>query len=150
MSILGSILSRVFGHPAGGAPPASLPPASGATQPTMTPGTPSPATAAPGAATAYAATGDNFVNENRAPVDVQAMMAELATKSGRPSNWKTSIVDLMTLLGLDSSQTARKQLATELGYNGDMADSAAMNIWLHKQVMTKLAENGGVVPAELR
>jgi len=149
MSILGNILSRVFGHPASGAPPASLPAAGGATQPTMTPGAPTPATAAPGANTAYAATENNFVKADKAPVDVNHLMTELAAKSGHPSNWKTSIVDLMALLGLDSSLTARKQLADELGFSGDKNDSASMNIWLHKQVMTKLAENGGVVPPEL-
>ena len=149
MSILGNILSRVFGHPASAAPPATMPPAGGATQPTMTPGGASPATAAPGAATAYSATENNFAKADRAPVDVNRVMTDLAAKSGHPSNWKVSIVDLMTLLGLDSSLTARKQLADELGFTGDKNDSASMNIWLHKQVMQKLADNGGVVPADL-
>ncbi|MFZ3117423.1 MAG: DUF3597 domain-containing protein, partial [Variovorax sp.] len=65
-------------------------------------------------------------------------------------NWRTSIVDLMKLLGLDSSLAARKELAAELSYGEDTSDSAKMNIWLHRQVMTKLAANGGTVPAELR
>ncbi len=65
-------------------------------------------------------------------------------------NWRTSIVDLMKLLGLDSSLDSRKQLAQELSYGADTSDSAKMNIWLHRQVMTKLAANGGKVPAELR
>jgi hypothetical protein len=64
--------------------------------------------------------------------------------------WRKSIVDLMKLLDLDSSLAARKQLAQELKYSGDTNDSATMNIWLHKQVMTKLAENGGKVPNELK
>ena len=68
----------------------------------------------------------------------------------QPLNWRTSIVDLLKLLNLDSSLNARKELADELHYNGDRNDSAAMNIWLHRQVMIKLAENGGKVPAELR
>ena len=77
-------------------------------------------------------------------------MDDLAGKASQQLNWRTSIVDLMKLLNLDSSLNARKELAKELHYTGDMNDSASMNIWLHKQVMTKLAENGGNVPAELR
>ena len=83
------------------------------------------------------------------PVDVEAILTEKASKSGQTLNWRESIVDLMKLLGLDSSLEQRKQLAKELGYTGSTADSAAMNIWLHKQVMAKLAQNGGKVPAEL-
>ena len=77
-------------------------------------------------------------------------MDGLAAKSSERLDWRRSIVDLMKLLNLDSSLTARKELAQELGYSGDTNDSASMNIWLHKQVMTKLAENGGRVPDELR
>jgi hypothetical protein len=84
-----------------------------------------------------------------AQVDIAQILTEMAAKSGTPSNWRTSIVDLMKLVGMDSSLTARKELAAELGYTGDTADSATMNIWLHKRVMQKLAENGGKVPAEL-
>jgi hypothetical protein len=76
-------------------------------------------------------------------------MESKATAAGQKLNWRTSIVDLMKLLNLDSSLGARKELATELGYTGDMNDSATMNIWLHKQVMKKVAENGGQVPADL-
>jgi hypothetical protein len=82
-------------------------------------------------------------------VDVEAILTGLAAKAGRPSNWKTSIVDLMTLLGLDSSLANRVELAKELGYIGDTNDTATMNVWLIKQVMTKLAENGGKVPTNL-
>jgi len=82
-------------------------------------------------------------------VDVEAILTDLAAKAGRPSNWKTSIVDLMTLLGLDSSLAHRVELAKELGYTGDTNDTATMNVWLIKQVMTKLAENGGKVSANL-
>ena len=83
-------------------------------------------------------------------VDVTAKMESLAAASGQPLNWRTSIVDLLKLLGLDSSLGARKELATELGCPADkMGDSAQMNIWLHKQVLKKLADNGGTVPAEL-
>lgn len=82
-------------------------------------------------------------------VDVEALLNGMASKNPEKLNWKTSIVDLMKLLHLDSSLAERKELAKELGYSGDMNDSATMNIWLHKQVMNKLAANGGKVPADL-
>lgn len=78
------------------------------------------------------------------------MLTRLAAQKKEKLDWRRSIVDLMKVLDLDSSFAARKQLAQELHYTGDTGDSAAMNIWLHKQVMIKLAENGGKVPAELR
>jgi Domain of unknown function (DUF3597) len=83
------------------------------------------------------------------PVDVEAVLEALAAKSGQKLNWRTSIVDLMKLVGMDSTLTERKELADELGYTGDMGDSAAMNIWLHKEVLKQLAANGGKVPAAL-
>lgn len=83
-------------------------------------------------------------------LDVEKILNAKAEANGQKLNWRTSIVDLMKLLDLDSSLAARKELATELKYTGDMNDSAAMNIWLHKQVMRKFAENGGTVPADLR
>ena len=84
-----------------------------------------------------------------APVDVEAIMMDLERKSGHKSNWRVSIVDLMSLLGMESSLSERKALAKELGYTGDMNDSASMNIWLHKQVMKQMAANGGKVPAHM-
>jgi hypothetical protein len=94
-------------------------------------------------------------NVNPAPtamaeVDVEAVLNGMAQNNSQKLNWRTSIVDLLKLLDLDSSLTARKELAQELNYSGDMNDSATMNIWLHKQVMKKLAENGGKVPADLK
>ena len=83
-------------------------------------------------------------------VDVDAVLAQAASEKGEQLNYKSSIVDLMKLLDLDSSLDNRKELATELGYTGDKDGSAEMNIWLHKAVMTKLEENGGKVSAELR
>ncbi|MGG7606795.1 DUF3597 domain-containing protein [Massilia sp. BKSP1R2A-1] len=83
-------------------------------------------------------------------VDVEEILTTMQKSSGQQLNWRTSIVDLMKLLGLDSSLQARKELAAELHYTGDTGDSAAMNIWLHRQVMNKLAANGGKVPADLR
>jgi hypothetical protein len=82
-------------------------------------------------------------------VDIAAVMEGLAAKNAEKLDWKRSIVDLMKLVGMDSSLSARKELATELHYTGDMNDSASMNVWLHKEVLKKLAENGGKVPPEL-
>ena len=84
-----------------------------------------------------------------APVDVEAIMMDLERKSGHKSNWRTSIVDLMSLLGMENSLAERRELAKELGYTGDMNDTATMNIWLHKQVMKQMAANGGKVPAHM-
>jgi hypothetical protein len=107
---------------------------------------------APGAATQAAP-----ANAQAAPapaalqeVDVEAVLNEMASKNPAKLNWRTSIVDLLKLLDMDSSLTARKELAKELDYNGDLNDSATMNIWLHRQVMNKMAANGGKVPAELK
>ena len=77
-------------------------------------------------------------------------MDNLASQATEKLDWRNSIVDLMKLINIDSSLTARKELAQELDYTGDINDSALMNIWLHKEVMTKLAENGGKVPDELK
>jgi len=83
-------------------------------------------------------------------VDVEQILSNMQQQAGQQLNWRTSIVDLLKLLNLDSSLQARKALAAELHYTGDTNDSASMNIWLHRQVMNKLAENGGKVPADLR
>jgi 3-oxoacyl-ACP reductase-like protein len=136
MSIFGNIMSAIFGHSSStAAAPAAPAAAPGAAQP-ASPTAPSAAAAAPGAPAS--------------PVDVTAIMDQLAAQAPQKLDWRHSIVDLMKLINLDSSLAARKELAHELNYPGDMNDSASMNIWLHKQVMTKLAENGGNVPAELR
>ena len=133
MSIFGNIMSAIFGHSSS----AAAAPAAAAPAPQAAPAPAQPTAAAPGAAPA-------------APVDVAAIMDNLAGQSSERLDWRRSIVDLMKLLNLDSSLAARKELAQELSYTGDMNDSASMNVWLHKQVMTKLAENGGKVPDELR
>jgi hypothetical protein len=83
------------------------------------------------------------------PVDVAAVLDKLAAKNSEKLDWKHSIVDLMKLVGMESSLSARKELAHDLHYNGDMNDSATMNIWLHKEVMQKLAANGANVPQDL-
>jgi len=136
MSIFGNILSAIFHHSssAAAAATASAPAADAAAAPS-----PAPSAQAPAPAAAPAAA-----------VDVTAIMDGLAAQSSERLDWRRSIVDLMKLLNLDSSLAARKELAQELSYTGDTNDSASMNIWLHKQVMTKLAENGGQVPDELR
>ncbi len=82
-------------------------------------------------------------------VDIEALLTSMASANPQKLNWRTSIVDLMKLLGMESSLAERRELATELGYTGDQQDTATMNIWLHKQVLRKLAENGGKVPADL-
>ncbi|KAA0123839.1 protein of unknown function [Methylobacterium sp. UNC378MF] len=136
MSLLGSIVSKIL-HPFGGGTADAAPaPSAGSGGPagTSTPSTP----AAPGTA------------GGSEPVDVAAVLTSLAEKTPQKLDWRHSIVDLMKLLGLDSGLASRKQLADELHYTGDKEDSASMNIWLHKQVMQKLAENGGKVPDDLK
>jgi hypothetical protein len=83
------------------------------------------------------------------PVDIAAILDGMAAKNPEKLDWKRSIVDLMKLVGMDSSLAERKELAKDLNYTGDTNDSATMNMWLHKEVMRRLAENGGKVPADL-
>jgi hypothetical protein len=109
--------------------------------PTQAPTTAGAAPTAPTAAPAPAAMDQ---------VDVEAILNSKLQASGQQLNWRTSIVDLLKLLDLDSSLQSRKELAAELHYTGDTSDSASMNIWLHRQVMNKLAANGGKVPADLK
>jgi len=137
MSILGAIISKVF-HGA----QAATTQAATATTPAATPTT-SPRTAA----STPAAEPPKPAAE---PVDVEAVLDALDEKNPEELDWRHSIVDLMKLLNLDSSHAARIELAKELHYSGNTADSASMNIWLHAQVMQKLAENGGKVPDELK
>lgn len=133
MSIFGKIMSAIFGGQSASAAPA------GGTAPGS-----APAGAAPGASSAPAAA-------PMASVDVAAIVDKAAAAhKGEKLEWRTSIVDLMKALDIDSSLAARKDLAKELGYTGDMNDSASMNVWLHKQVMSKLAANGGKLPPEIK
>ena len=138
MSIFGSILSKILGR-SEAAEPAATPPAEAAAQGGSPP--------APGVHNDAATAGRPGPMQE---VDVAAILNAMAAKAPQRLDWQHSIVDLMKLLGLDSSLEARKQLAQELHYDGNTGDSAAMNIWLHRQVMQKLAENGGRVPEELR
>lgn len=125
MSIFSKIKNAIFGHK-------------------EQPATATPAAAAPAPApTAAPAPAPVAISE----VDVEAQLSALA--AGKDLNWRTSIVDLMKLVGIDSSLANRKELAQELGYTGELDGSAEMNIWLHKATMKALAEHGGKVPAEL-
>jgi hypothetical protein len=128
MSIFGKIMGAIFGsHPASAAPAGSAPSGS------------APAGAAPSGSAPVAT------------VDVASIVdAAAAAHKGEKLEWRTSIVDLMKALDIDSSLAARKDLAKELGYSGDTNDSASMNVWLHKQVMSKLAANGGKLPPEIK
>ena len=134
MSIFADIMNKIFGHHDSTSNGAAN--GSGGADPNQS------AASAPAAAPASAAPAQ--------PVDVEAVLTQMQANQGQQLNWRTSIVDLMKLLGLDSSLAARKELAGELHYGGDTEDSAAMNVWLHKQVMQKLAENGGKVPDDLK
>ena len=139
MGLFNSLMSKIFGHAtpaasAGGAPAAAPQPA---------------ATTGAAAGTATATAGTAVAAAPPPVVDVAAVLNDLAAKNPEKLDWKNSIVDLMKLVGMDSSFGARKELAKDLHYTGNMNDSAAMNIWLHKEVLRKLSENGGKVPPEL-
>src|SRR5262245_61088473 len=137
MSVFGNIVSAIFGskHAAG------VTAAAGPSSPS-----PSSPAASASAGTAAGATAAKPISK----ADVEAILAKLADEQDEDLDWKSSIVDLMKLLKLDSGLGARKQLAQELGYTGALDGSAAMNVWLQKQVMTKLAESGGKVPDSLK
>ena len=134
MSIFGKIKDAIFGHKSAQAPTQNAP-------------TSQPA----GTTSNQGGTQTQTQPQPTQQVDVEQVLAQIAREKGNPDlNYKTSIVDLMKLLGMDSSLENRKELATELGYTGDKDGSAEMNIWLHKQVMRQLAEHGGKVPANLK
>jgi len=134
MSILGNILGRIFNRdkdkPAPSAPPQPAP----TSTPVQAPSSPAAAAPAPQAAQ---------------PVDVAGILDFKNSVRDEKLNWQTSIVDLMKLLGMESSLAERKELADELGYTGDKSDSASMNIWLHKQVIQKIVDNGGQLPRDM-
>jgi len=130
MSIFGKIMGAIFGTSA------SATPASGGAASPASGGTASSGSASPAAPAQT--------------VDVAPILDKAVAAKGEKLEWRTSIVDLMKALDIDSSLAARKELAHELGYTGDTNDSASMNIWLHKQVMSKLAANGGKLPADVK
>jgi hypothetical protein len=129
MSIFGRLMSKIFGQEEKAAAAA--------------PSAPTAANVAPPAGAVATAPVSTVV------VDVEAVLEEMAAKNPQRLNWRTSIVDLMKLVGMDSSLTQRKALAQELGYAGSLQDTASMNMWVHKQVLRKLADNGGKIPADL-
>lgn len=136
MGMFGDLMSSIFRHGAKAEAP------------------PDAATRAPESRVAAAArqgvpVGQGAPAATMASVDVTAVLDELASTNREKLDWKHSIVDLMKLVGMDSSLTARKELADDLKYTDDKNDSAKMNVWLHQEVMRKLAENGGKVPSEL-
>ena len=135
MGIFSAIKDFIFGkHPAAQAPTGQTTPIPQAASTALAPAT----TMAPAPTVA-----------EMEPVDIAAILDAQAAQHSEKLNWRTSIVDLMKLCGLDSSLEHRKALATELGYKGDMNDSATMNIWLHAEVMDQLAQSGGKVPTNL-
>ena len=127
MSIFGTLLSKIVGH--------------SARKEAAKENKAAAATASPAAPTATAPA--------PAQVDIMSVLEDLSANSKQKLDWKNSIVDLMKLVGMESSLAERKALATELGYTGDQSDTAPMNIWLHKEVMKKMSENGGKVPANM-
>jgi hypothetical protein len=137
MSIFGKIMSAIFGTTASAA--------------TTSAGAAAGTGSAPGSATASSSA--SAAPASAAPaqsVDVAPILDKAVAAKKEKLEWRTSIVDLMKALDIDSSLGARKELAKELGYSGDTNDSATMNVWLHKQVMTKLAANGGKLPADIK
>ena len=135
MSIFGKIKDAIFGHKSDPASRPQIPAGMAGGPPAGTQPAPAPTIGGSPAG---------------GPVDVERNLTEIAAQKGNPDlNYKSSIVDLMKLLGMDSSLDNRKELATELGYTGAKDGSAEMNIWLHKEVMRQLAANGGKVPASL-
>ena len=128
MSIFGKIMSAIFGSKA----------------------TATPASGGAAANTGSAAGSSSAAAAPAQSVDVAPILDKAVAAKKEKLEWRTSIVDLMKALDIDSSFAARKELAKELGYSGDSNDSASMNIWLHKQVMAKLAANGGKLPADVK
>jgi hypothetical protein len=142
MSIFGKIMSAIFGGKADAATASSAASGGAATS--------SSAAAATGSRTASSAAAPSAPVAPPQSVDVAAIVDKAAAAKGEKLEWRTSIVDLMKALDIDSSFAARKELAKELGYSGDSSDSASMNIWLHKKVMAELAANGGKLPPEIK
>jgi hypothetical protein len=147
MKLFNTLMSKIFGQSSAASASAAVPAPAATTGGSAQPAAQAagsqqaamPATSAGGAASAPQAQS----------VDVDAVLTQMASTNSEKLDWKKSIVDLMKLVGMDSSLSNRKELATELGYTGDKNDSATMNVWLHKQVLKKLSENGGKVPANL-
>lgn len=129
-SVLGVDPQETAAAPAASSPATSSPVAAGGEAPSTSPVTPS--TSAPSQA-----------------VDIEPVLDDAVRRNGQKLDWRRSVVDLMKAVGMEASLAERKELAAELGYSGDMNDSATMNMWLHKALMRRLSENGGKVPSDL-
>ncbi len=161
MSILDRIKHAIFGE--AHAAPATQSSTPSTTSPSLTPGSSaaSPTPTTPELTAAASAPAQSSGQQQQAngdvatgvragdPVDVETILEAAVKKSGQKLDWRHSIVDLMKALGMNASIEERKELAQELGYSGDVHDSAKMNTFLHKALMKKLSENGGKVPADL-
>src|SRR4051812_22989226 len=139
MSVFGALKDKIFGHHAA---------ATAAPAPTSAPAA-APSASAPAASASSNVSVSEAATAPVSAVDVEAVLTTMAQDNSQKLDWRHSIVDLLKLTGIDSSMVNRRALATELGYTGDLNDSATMNVWLHKAVMRKLAENGGIVPGDL-
>jgi 3-oxoacyl-ACP reductase-like protein len=146
MGMFTNLMSKIFGHATAAPSSAAIPASPAVASPTAAVAAATPTTPK---APAASATSSSPAAAPVQAVDVTAILDNLAAKNPEKLDWRKSIVDLMKLVGIDSSLAARKQLAAELHYSGDEKDSATMNIWLHKEVIKKIAENGGKVPQEL-
>lgn len=142
MGMLSNIFHKIFppNHPSNDAP----------AQQVSTPGSMQSAAAQAATQPSAQATGAPPPSAPLQTVDVEAILTKMATANGQSLDWRNSIVDLLKLLNLDSSLVSRTALAHELDYKGDTSDTATMNQWLHRQVMTRLAANGGMVPDDLK
>jgi hypothetical protein len=148
MGMFTNLMAKIFGH-ASAAPTATATAPSTTIESATAPSATTPAASAVAPATAAPAAAPEAAAAPAQTVDVTAILDGLAAKNPEKLEWKKSIVDLLKLVDMDSSLSARKQLATELHYPGDENDSATMNVWLHKQVLRQLSEHGGKIPREL-
>lgn len=148
MGMFNNLMAKIFGHP-GAAPTAKPTTASTTIEAATAPSATTPAASAVSPAIAAPAATPDVAAAPPQTVDVPAILDGLAAKNPEKLDWRKSIVDLLKLVDMDSSFSARKQLATELHYPGDENDSATMNVWLHKQVLRELSEHGGKIPREL-
>ncbi|HEY0790681.1 MAG TPA: DUF3597 domain-containing protein [Chthoniobacterales bacterium] len=142
MGMFNDLMAKIFKHTDS---PAGQTPGTGVTAPGATPATAPPVPTAGAAVTSV----EQATPPPAATFDVAAVLDGLAAKNPEHLDWKRSIVDLLKLVGMDSGLAARKTLAAELHYSGDTGDSAAMNLWLHKEVLKQLAQNGGTLPPGL-
>jgi hypothetical protein len=156
MGMFHDLMNNIFKHASAGTPSANETAAPAASTPSAPTPSPSAQPAPAGAAGSGSAVPATTADQKSAPppavpasVDVGAILDDLAAKNSEKLDWKHSIVDLLKLVGMDSSLAARKKLAEELHYPGDPNDSAQMNVWLHKEVLKQLAQNGGKLPAGL-